>query len=137
MNKFFNLVLPRVGDPEVGDLLDEVLAEFDWKFGEMVGKAHPVTTGNCAPYQHPHAAGGSMEAGFYENAAFSCLHCYPGSNPVRVEWDRHKVTLECEVRSSKIIRALAAFHRLNGTEVGVGCDVDYTELPYLQAEVRK
>jgi len=129
----FKLSIPRIGShigSEAGDILDVLLAEFDWKFGEMVGQSHPTTTGNCRG--HGIAAGGNTEAGFYNNASMSCRHCYPGSNPARLEWGKEELTLHCDVRSGKLIRAVAAFHRLNYTQVCVGLEVDYSELPYFR-----
>jgi len=93
--------------------LQELLADFGWDFEGMldVGGYHPVTTGNC---QHddqtvysPHVAGHEL-SGVYQNAAASCPHCYPGSNPATLVWSQggNEIALYADKNSTKPERAL-------------------------------
>lgn len=74
------------------------------------GGYHPVTTGNC---QHddqtvysPHVAGNEL-SGVYQNAAESCPHCYPGSNPATLVWNQAEIVLYTDKNSTKPERARA------------------------------
>jgi len=88
--------------------LQELLADFGWDFEGMVngGGYHPVTTGNCRhdnkEIYTPHIAG-NLETGVYQNAAASCRHCYPGSNPAMLVWSQggNEIALYADKNSTK------------------------------------
>jgi len=88
--------------------LQELLADFGWDFEGMldVGGYHPVTTGNCRhdnkEIYTPHIAG-NLETGVYQNAAASCRHCYPGSNPATLVWSQggNEIALYTDKNSTK------------------------------------
>lgn len=104
--------MDKVTFPYSGEFLRTLLADFGWDFNVMLdaGGYHPVTTGNC---QHddklaysPHVAGNEL-SGVYQNAAASCPHCYPGSNPATLVWSQkgNEITLYADKNSTKPERA--------------------------------
>jgi hypothetical protein len=109
-------------------LVQALLEEFGWDFRS--GKTHPVTTGNCNCLQEENfgnhaeiAAEGTLEKGYYKNAAYVCSHCYPSSNPAMLEWTDETVTLTADEASSKPLRAMAVYYRVVQTENYVNADV--------------
>jgi hypothetical protein len=104
-----NMIIVTV--PHIPNLLDALLKEFCWDFQN---KEHPVTTGNCSG--HGDSAGGRLDGdGFYENATWHCSHCYPGSNPARLDWSDIAIGLTCDVESTKQVRIIRVFHQINQT----------------------
>jgi hypothetical protein len=91
------------------EFLEELLAEFGWEFED--GKIHPVQTGNCSG--HDPAAEGTLLVGWYENAAYNCPHCYPGSNPACLDWDadQNYIRLSGVPKSTKFQRMLNLAHK--------------------------
>jgi hypothetical protein len=118
------LILDRIDG-----LVEQALEQFNWKFERMIKKSHPETTGNCIG--HDIAAAGTIQDGYYINAAMSCPHCYNASNAAMLEWDAKQVILTCSDESSKIIRILIIYHHLKNTQVLCGIPVDYKKLPYI------
>ena len=98
-----------VSVPRIGLLLEEVFKEFEW---DMDQGPHPVQTGNCDPSQHRQARGGDAEEGYAVNAAWSCQHCYPGSNPAKLIWTKDRVWLGTTKESSKPGRLLVLARKI-------------------------
>ena len=91
------------------EFLEELLNDFGWEFQD--GKVHPVTTGNCSG--HEPASGGNLDSGWYQNASYSCSHCYPSSNPACLEWSKESdyILLSSVPESTKFQRALNLAHK--------------------------
>ena len=100
------------------ELLRQLLKEFGWDFEGMREKPHPVMTGDCN-HVDP-AASGDFEEGYYENAAWYCAYCYPGSNPARMEWSRTRgvIVIYAPLSSSKPARALALAYKRFAEKTG-------------------
>jgi len=86
--------------------LIECLKVFGWKWEDITN--HPVTTGNCDGLHHQ-KSGGTLDKGFYQNAASACGHCYPQCGPARLDWDMEK-------------QYITLTYTTDG--VGAGCAVD-------------
>ncbi len=98
--------------------LQALFEEFEWEW-EKLSEPHPEQIENC---NHGNRARGARErcangyAGFYENPASYCVHCYPNGNPARLLWaeeeGRGEIIVEAFQGGTKPLQAMLLFYQL-------------------------